>query len=1564
MAQDVLITPASTKIAFTDSGDTTTVLKTSSGRFEFKDSGESNFVDIYANDIVLDGNLTVGGTTTTVNTSNILIEDPILQLAKGQTSGSPTVDIGFVGLRGDSNNAAFIWDESADQFAAILTTGDGSSTTLTPASYADFKAGVSTFTGNITLDKRTGSLGSAELAVKSSVHSSIVADRNANTNSANFMLRTGGTNKWRMSLGMAGSGNEKFSIYDEANTKNVLTVEPGGNIGIGTDNPNARLKVQTSNTDVAIFQSTHATTANFYLSNNTATANNTSNLYFCPANGINGASVRAIAIEDFSTSANRTADLFFETRKDGTMSEKMRILADGNVGIGLTDPDAKLEIKGTAGSTGLTFKTTDSSSNNTFWIQDGGKAGLHYYPFVINQDSSDTDCPAATFFYVHHATAPFIIKNDGKVGIGTTSPDGKLHVHTASAGSVTADTDRDDLVIENSTNVGLTFLSPNTAKQAIAFGDPENSRMGLITYDHADDSLAFRANNTDNLLKIASNGRSTFSGTTGADGVVIAGGENNNMSSRLFFDNGTAGEAVTILNNSAGMEFRTAGTPGSSSGGVRMYLNSVGNLGIGTNSPAAKLQIVSDGSHDEGAEIFLKHDNNNSTDIVGTVLFGNNAGGVAKIESGTTGANNTGYISFFTDNAGTSSEKMRILGNGNVGIGTSSPTARFNVKASGSTTDQIAVTHSGNTVEIVQLGQSANGNSAGALLLKNNSGTDKVYLDAAGSSYLNGGNVGIGQVSPYGKLDITAAGLGSSSGDVSVVSRSRSDVGSNNMYLLEEYVRTSAGSDWTTSGVRLQAKTDSTYQGYIQFNGDGNNYGIAFGAGAGGTSSPGTTPEKMRIASTGNVSIGSTSSAYGRLFVDAATTAANTALAVRGRDASADYLALNVMNNADSGLFAIYNSGKAYVSGSVGIGTTSPSTYLDVEFSDTTSYASGNGNSRGLDITNAATDNNTQFASLQLATLNNTNGTGSLVRIHAINENSTAGASSMAFTTRNASSTISEKMRIQGDGNVGIGTDNPGYKLDIGGVDSSVNNTIRLNQDNGGTAIRIGAGGGSSDVTLLRVDGESSAGNHDGATDSSEYGFSLRYMGARSGNANSLSIFSDNQNAASQIEVVTIYQDGNVGIGTTTPDNPLEVFGADSGIKISSDASDRPHLRFECGTAEKLRLSANANYGAIGDSSNTNRYMVLKDGNVGIATDAPASLLHVGSAGAAPHAAANDFVIAPSATDVGMTIRCNSNSGTGSIFFADVAANAQGLIRYNHNSDYMSFYSTGDFFFDGSSGADVLFRINTGNTETDARLMIGEDDNYGMTFEYDGAANMGYLGMNDNVAPTASWSKRIQMSRAGTEVAFMAGNVGIGAESPVGDLMISRGSSAGAEIQFHGTDTAYHRLGIRKTGSRLDMGEYNNSGDTLTPILTVDGDGDSVGIGTTDPGQKLDVVGIIRSNSTNPQVRIHTSSGTGAGYLVFGDSSDDDRGQIYYSHSNDSMVFIANATNMLTLTSSALYPSSNGTKDLGLSGNRWNNVYSEAGNFSGNLTLAGDNASRFYFGNKLAIEGQISNNNL
>ena len=43
-------------------------------------------------------------------------------------------------------------------------------------------------------------------------------------------------------------------------------------------------------------------------------------------------------------------------------------------------------------------------------------------------------------------------------------------------------------------------------------------------------------------------------------------------------------------------------------------------------------------------------------------------------------------------------------------------------------------------------------------------------------------------------------------------------------------------------------------------------------------------------------------------------------------------------------------------------------------------------------------------------------------------------------------------------GKVGIGTESPDYKLDIGGTVASTDNTVRLMQNNGGTAIRVGPG--------------------------------------------------------------------------------------------------------------------------------------------------------------------------------------------------------------------------------------------------------------------------------------------------------------------------------------------------------------------------------------------------------------------------------------------------------------------------------------------------------------------------
>jgi hypothetical protein len=412
---------------------------------------------------------------------------------------------------------------------------------------------------------------------------------------------------------------------------------------------------------------------------------------------------------------------------------------------------------------------------------------------------------------------------------------------------------------------------------------------------------------------------------------------------------------------------------------------------------------------------------------------------------------------------GSYTERFRIKSDGNVGIGTNAPTARLNVKASGSTVDQIAVTHSGNTVEIAQLGQSANGNSAGALLLKSNNGQTKIYLDAAGSSYLNGGSVGIGTAAPAANLHIYEATT-----DTPLQITRAANTG-NAMIKFE----TGATDDWIV-GLRNDSTSDFRFYSY-------------------GTSSD--------------------------------------ALTIKRAD------------------------------GNVGIGTTSPSKNLHIK-----STASGN---TGIIIENT---NNAQ--NLDIDYWNN------------------AGA-------------------VQG---------------------------------------RIRYAEGAGDLYIY-------------------------------------------PNASASI-AFAVKWDGKVGIGTTAPDNPLEVVGADSGIKISSASSNRPHLRFECGTAEKMRLSANSAYGAIGDSSDANRYMAFKDGNVGIGTTAPTAKL---------------FVMGGSTARAFQAVSSSAGNATGYFYTNMVHTGVDTSATVSIRSDHAS--SSGQILHVRGDGSGNLLTLDQGGTN---RLVVQADGKVGI----------------------------------------------------------------------------------------------------------------------------------------------------------------------------------------------------------------------------------------------------------
>jgi hypothetical protein len=92
-------------------------------------------------DINITGNLTVGGTTTTVNSETINLADNTIVLNSNFTSGSPTEDAGLSISRGGSSAVTFLWDETNDKWTI------GSETFVAGTVEANLTGNV---TGNVT----------------------------------------------------------------------------------------------------------------------------------------------------------------------------------------------------------------------------------------------------------------------------------------------------------------------------------------------------------------------------------------------------------------------------------------------------------------------------------------------------------------------------------------------------------------------------------------------------------------------------------------------------------------------------------------------------------------------------------------------------------------------------------------------------------------------------------------------------------------------------------------------------------------------------------------------------------------------------------------------------------------------------------------------------------------------------------------------------------------------------------------------------------------------------------------------------------------------------------------------------------------------------------------------------------------------------------------------------------------------------------------------------------------------------------------------------------------------
>ena len=207
------------------------------------------------------------------------------------------------------------------------------------------------------------------------------------------------------------------------------------------------------------------------------------------------------------------------------------------LGLGNTAPQSRLDIAGAGGGSGVAFKTTDASLNETFYIQDGGRVGVRYTPFTVGIPR--TTSPATSAIFQVEEAGYLTVLNSGNVGIGTISPSTKLQVKDGtninvligSLGSTAAVYANNDagsayqaLRIDGSSlllnsysggNVGIGTSSP-TAKLHV-FGDVgDGLRLDRNNTGAVGNQIAFRHSNAGTLTETASiNAISTANADTG-----------------------------------------------------------------------------------------------------------------------------------------------------------------------------------------------------------------------------------------------------------------------------------------------------------------------------------------------------------------------------------------------------------------------------------------------------------------------------------------------------------------------------------------------------------------------------------------------------------------------------------------------------------------------------------------------------------------------------------------------------------------------------------------------------------------------------------------------------------------------------------------------------------------------------------------------------------------------------------------------------------------------------------------------------------------------------------------
>jgi hypothetical protein len=270
-----------------------------------------------------------------------------------------------------------------------------------------------------------------------------------------------------------------------------------------------------------------------------------------------------------SIGTHKTGEYAFLNAAKGGVGSRPLALMGGNVGIGTTSPQTALDINGRLSFTSASVSTIFAERNGNYHViySPTGNPGIYIGNAVDNGNYYDNG--SHQFRSAGGGTYYAVITTAGKVGIGTTSPEYKLHVE----GSATIDTTgtEDILILGRALTVATSFQQAASLK----LGRYQNAGGSFESYTRLDfalrDNSATSNYNTNTTVMTLTNAGNVGIGTTSPSSLLTVAGNISSSAAVYFKGLTTTNQSnVVTIDTATGQLYYTASSAFGGGGGASL----------------------------------------------------------------------------------------------------------------------------------------------------------------------------------------------------------------------------------------------------------------------------------------------------------------------------------------------------------------------------------------------------------------------------------------------------------------------------------------------------------------------------------------------------------------------------------------------------------------------------------------------------------------------------------------------------------------------------------------------------------------------------------------------------------------------------------------------------------------------------------------------------------------------------------------------------------------------------------------------------------------------------------